>query len=304
MRHLYRFRRSGLLPLACAMMTGISVAMSAASDRLTEVGVVADFRPFDRPLTLLRPPQDEHVSVRIGTVVVAGDRIVLDRADQSVTLQLASGKVARFLGPGDYRVPNGRALGKLTAIFQSLPDLFDGGHGLSGTAASRSIEECGMAGFDPSPITAPVMNAETRVVAGDRDLLLAWNGGCPPFVVTLSSGTATLAHRDSIDKWYVLLNGLSMPSGRYTVRISDASDRHWEGPLQAQAQSPRIPADIASDNSRLGRNAQAICLAQQDDGRWRLESANWLESLRRAEDPLATAISNGLLWGSAAPRQE
>ncbi len=304
MRRSQSFRRSVVLLATYATMTVGSVTTFAAPDRPTEVGVVADFRPFDRPLMLARPPQGEPVSVRIGTVVVAGDRVVLERADQSVTVQLASGKVARFIGPGDYQVPSDRPLGKLTAIFQSLPELFEGGQGLSGTAASRAVEECGMVGFEPSPITAPVMTAETRVVAGDRDLLLAWNGGCPPFTVTLISDTAILARRDSIDERSVLLNGLTLKSGRYTVQISDAGNRHWEGPLQAQSQSPPIPEDIASDRSSLGRNAQAICLARQDDGRWRLEGANWLETLRRAEDPLATAISNGLLWGSAAPRQE
>jgi hypothetical protein len=294
--------KSVVLPAICAVGTVTQWAMAAATDDPVEVGVVADFRPVDRPPVLSRPPHGDPVQVRIGTVVIAGDQVILDKVDQSMTVQLADGDVMRFVGPGDFRVPNGRSLGKLAAIFQSLPELFNDTHGLSGTAASRSVEECGMSGFEPAPVTAPLQGSDARVLAGSRDLLLAWNGGCPPFSVTLSSSVTTLAHRESISDWHVSLYGLALMPGRYTVRISDSEGRHWEGTLHAQSQLPPIPAEVASDNSALGRNAQAICLARADAGRWRLESVNRFYSYGRAGDPFAIAISDRLLRGTNAER--
>jgi len=293
-----RWTRAVLLA-TCALGTLSGLARAVASGEPTEVGVVADFRPLNRSLAFLRPPQGQYVAVRIGTVVVAGDRVVLGK-DESVSVQLASGDLNRFAGPGDFRVPNGRPLGRLAAVFQSLPELFADEQGLAGTAASRSIEDCGMFGFKPAPISVPAMSADTRIVAGKRSLLLAWSGGCPPFAVTLRSDATTHVQRKSIDEWEVLLKELALRPGRYSLRISDASGRHWDGSFSAQAQSPDLPAEVASDNTPLGRNAQAICLAGHDEGNWRLESANRLQPLRRAGDPLATGISRQLLWGGAS----
>lgn len=300
MKRLNDRRGRAVLLASCALGAICSLALGAASDEPPAVGVVADFRPLSRSMTFSRPPQGQSVAVRIGTVVVAGDRVVLDKTDESITVQLANGELTRFAGPGNFRVPNGRPLGRLAAVFRSLPRLFEDERGLSGTAASRSVEDCGMFGFEPAPITVPAMPADTRIVAGKRALLLAWKGGCPPFTVTLRSGAAMLSQRDSIDEWEVLLKELSLSPGRYTVKVSDAGNRHWEGSFSAQPQSAPIPEDIASDSSPLGRTAQAICLAgQQNEGNWRLESANRLQPLRRDGDLLATSISRQLLWGGA-----
>jgi hypothetical protein len=46
--------------------------------------------------------------------------------------------------------------------------------------------------------------------------------------------------------------------------------------------------------------AQAIWLAQHEDGRWRLESFERLRPLIRAGDALAGTIGDGVLWGAAA----
>lgn len=291
--------RSGAL--ACIVLLGASgLAASAPVHAATDgVGVVAEYRPASARFNFSRPPRGEPVAVRIGTVVLAGDQLTLP-AGASVKLQLADGKTRDFQGPGDFVVPEAGALGKLASIFQSLPKLFDDEYRLSGTAASRGGEECADAG-KAGPIEVPILVPGSRVAAGERDLPLAWRGGCPPFVVAVRSGRDQLVHRESIEGWQVRLDDVRLDAGRYAVLITDATGKRFEGQLDAVPAIPQIPADLRADASNLGVTAQAVWLASQEAGRWRLDSFELLRPLIRAGDPLAGTIGDGLLWGSSAP---
>jgi hypothetical protein len=145
----------------------------------------------------------------------------------------------------------------------------------------------------------PILVPGARIVAGKRDLPLAWRGGCPPFIVKLVSGKDSLVDRESIEGWQVRLDDVPMPVGHYSVIINDATGRRFEGSLEAVSRGPTIPPDIAADTSGLGTIAQATWLAGQGGGQWRLESFELLRPLIRAGDPLAGSIGDGVLWGAA-----
>jgi hypothetical protein len=149
-------------------------------------------------------------------------------------------------------------------------------------------------------IEVPILAPGARIVAGDRDLPLAWRGGCAPFVVTVLAGGQSLVHRESIEGRQIRLDDVPLATGRYAVVITDADSRRFEAPLEAVGAGPAVPAEIAADTSSLGVVAQAIWLAQHEDGRWRLESFERLRPLIRAGDPLAGTIGDGVLWGGAA----
>jgi hypothetical protein len=270
----------------------------AASSAAAGVGVVAEYRPAAGRFTFTRAPRGESVPVQIGSVVMAGDRVTLP-AGASVTVQLANGESSSFRGPGTFAVPDARPLGKLAAIFQSIPDLFDEEFRMGGTAASRGGEPCGQAGTDVKPIEVPILVPGARVVAGQRDLPLAWHGGCPPFVVKVLSGANSLVHRESIDGWQVRLDDVPLTAGRYAIAISDVAGRRYDGSLEAVEAGPVLPPELAADTSKLGVTAQAVWLARQDGGRWRLDSFERLRPLIRAGDPLAGSIGDVVLWGPA-----
>lgn len=274
----------------------VPVAGAAASGAESGVGVVAEYRPAAGRFAFTRPPGGENVPVRIGLVVMAGDLVTLP-AGASVTVQLANGETTIFKGPGRFAVPTSSALGKLGAIFQSMMDLADEDFRLAGTAASRGGESCRQDGAPVHPIEVPILVRGARIVAGKRDLPLAWRGGCPPFVVKLVSGKDSLVDRESIEGWQVRLDDVPLSVGHYSVVINDATGRHFEGSLEAVSQGPTIPPDLAADTSKLGTIAQAAWLAGQDDGQWRLESFERLRPLIRAGDPLAGSIGDGVLWG-------
>lgn len=264
------------------------------------VGVVAEYRPAAGRFQFARAPGGQGVPVRIGAVVQAGDRVTLP-AGASVTLQLANGEMAVFKGPGSHTVPDARPLGRLAAVFRSMPKLFDDEYRLSGTAASRGGEPCVESGKPVPQIEVPILVPGASVVAGERDLPLAWRGGCAPFVVQVLAGNERVVHRESIEGRQVRLDDVPLAPGRYRVVITDQGGRRFENALEAVTQGPVLPADLAADTSALGTVAQAVWYSEQDGGRWRLESFERLRPLIRAGDPLAGALGDGVLWGSASP---
>ena len=270
----------------------------AATGAESGVGVVAEYRPAAKRFTFTRQPGAEVVPVQIGSVVMAGDRVTLP-AEGSVIVQLANGETASFKGPGTFVVPAAPRLGKVAAILQSMSALLDDDYRIAGTAASRGGEKCEQTGGEVSPIGVPILVPGARVNAGQRDLPLAWRGGCPPFVVRVLSGKDSVIHRESIEGWQVRLDEVPMPVGPYSVAITDAAGRRFTADLNAVERGPEMPPELVTDTSSLGVIAQAAWLAGQDGGRWRLESFERLRPLIRAGDPLAGAVGDGVLWGPA-----
>jgi hypothetical protein len=263
--------------------------------------VVAEYRPAAGRFTFARASGEAPVPVRIGTVVQAGDTVSLP-AGALVTLQLANGETTVFEGPGSHTVPDARPLGWLAAVFQSMPTLFDDEYRLSGTAASRGGEPCVASGQSVGPIEVPILVRGASVIAGERDLPLAWRGGCAPFVVQVLTGNeGVVVHRESIEGRQVRLDDVPLEPGRYSVVITDQGGRRYENSLEALAKGPTMPEELAADASPLGTVAQAVWYAELDGGRWRLESFERLRPLIRAGDPLAGALGDGVLWGTASP---
>jgi hypothetical protein len=289
-----------LVVLALAAAFASVPAAGAAENAGGGVGVVAEYRPAAARFDFTRPPSGNAVAVRIGSVVMAGDKVTLP-AGASVTVQLANGDTSSFKGPGTFVVPDARPLGKLGVIYSSLLTIFDDEYKLAGTAASRGGEQCGKDGVEIEPIHVPILVPGARVIAGVRDLPLAWRGGCPPFVVKVLSGANSLVYRESIAGWQVRLDDVPLTVGTYKVVVTDAQGRQLDTTLEAVKAGPTVPPDLAADGSNLGITAQAIWLAGQDSGRWRLESFERLRPLIRAGDPLAGSIGDGVLWG-APPR--
>jgi hypothetical protein len=282
-----------------ALVATVPCTGSAAPGADAGVGVVAEYRPASGRFTLVRAPGGDSIPVQIGAVVVAGDKVTLP-AGASLTLQLSSGERADFKGPGTFSVPDARPLGKLAAVFQSLSRVFDDEYRLSGTAASRGGEDCGQGGRDVAPIDVPILAPGAKVVAGERDIPLAWRGGCPPFAVAVVAEGGRVVRRESIEGWQVRLDAVPLTPGRYAIAIAGATGQRYEGSLVAVPTGPAIPPDLVADTTPLGITAQAMWLAGQDEGRWRLDSFEKLRPLIRAGDPLAGSLGDGLLWGSTA----
>jgi hypothetical protein len=281
-------------PVWLGLVLLVAVRPAIADD--AAVGVVAEYRPAAARYVIERS-SSHPVPVRIGTVVMAGDQVTLPTGG-TLVLRLADGERREIRGPRTYDVPASQSLGKLAAIFGSIPALFDDEFRVEGTAAARGGEKCSRSAADSQPIEIPILAPGARIIAGERDLPLAWRGGCAPFVVTLWSGERKLIDRESIEGRQVRLDDLPLVRGRYDVTIVDGSGLEGHATIEAVDAGPTLPVELANDTSALGVIAQAVWLAQQDVGRWRLDSFERLRPLIRSGDSLAGAIGDGLLWGT------
>lgn len=282
---------------AATLAVAVPLHFAAAADD-SGVGIVASYRPAAARFTLARSPDGTAVPVRIGTVVMAGDRIQLP-AGASLVVQLANGKSRTFTGPEVHEVADTGALGHLKSIFGSMSGVFDDEFRQEGLAGSRGGEPCTPQGEAVKPIEVPILMPGARIVAGERDLPLAWRGGCAPFVVSVLAGGKTLLDRESIEGRQVRLDDVPLAAGRYSIVITDAGGRRSDSTLEAMTSGPALPAELAADSTPLGIVAQAVWLADHEGGRWRLESFEKLRPLIRAGDPLAGTIGDGVLWGSS-----
>jgi hypothetical protein len=291
------FAVSGSVVVSVMLLGFIADASRAAADDEDGIGIVAEYRPAAGRYNFTRGPGAENVPVRIGTIVMAGDKLSLP-AGSSVLVRLADGKSVQYVGPKEVTVPDAPPLGKVATFLKSLKDVYDHDYRREGTAESRGGETCAAPGEPVRPIDVPILAPGARIIAGERDLPLAWRGGCAPYVVTLLAGADKLVDRESIEGRQVRLDDVRLVPGRYEVRIADATGLKYEASLEVLSAGPVIPVELAADNSALGVIAQAVWLADQDGGRWRLDSFEKLRPLIRAGDPLAGTIGDGVLWGS------
>ncbi len=279
-------------------LAGISILLAPkceAGDR--SIGVIGEYRPAAARLVLKRAPDGREIPIRIGTIVAAEDSVTLP-AGASVVVQLASGERKQFSGAGTFQMPKSNTLGTLARFFESISSLFDDEYRLEGTAASRGAEQCDEnATVDSMEI--PLLAHGASMTAGTRDLPLAWTAGCGPFQVELWSASKGSLVRERTTEHRLRLDAIPFEIGDHRVTIIDSRGRKIERVLTVVDQAPRMPSDLANDTSALGTIAQAIWLAEQDGGRWRIESFDRLRPLIRGGNELAGAIGDGVLWGMA-----
>lgn len=282
--------------LACVTLT-IAVATTAWAEG--GVGIIAEYKPAAARFHITRAGTDS-VPVRIGTEVWAGDRLTLP-AGAAVVVQQGDGRRRQFAGPGSFKIPDAAPLGKLSAFFRSISTVFDDEYRLAGTAASRGGDGCRVGDGEVRSIEVPILAGKPALVAGERDLPLAWLGGCTPFTVSLHAVDGSTLYRESVEGRQARLDDVPLAVGQYSVVIEDATGLMFRGSVEVVSTAPEMPSDISGDHSPLGVIAGAIWLAEQDGGRWRFDSFERLRPLIRAGDPLAGVIGDGVLWGHYGP---
>jgi hypothetical protein len=283
--------------LMCVLASAMAMPTIATAQSGDEVGVVAEYRPVTGRYVLLRGTRDS-VAVKLGTVVHAGDAVLLP-AGASIMVQRPRTEPLRLDGPGRQVVPTSPRMGALASFFRKLPNLFDDSYRQSRMAAGRGQTQCPGAGTPAAAIEFPMLSPGARIAAGPRDLPLAWRGGCPPYSIYLIAGTDTLVH--GITKIpQARLNGLTLRQGPLQFVIDDAAGQHFVGTLEVMAGLPTSPPELVADTSAFGTVAHAAWLADVEGGRWQFDAFERLRPLIRAGDELASALGDAILWGRAA----
>jgi hypothetical protein len=98
------------------------------------------------------------VAARIGTTVMAGDKVTLPQ-DGVLVVQLADQTSRRYSGPGTYDIPAVPGGNRMMAVLASIPALFEEQHRRYGTAATRGSAQCGAPDAQPEPLAVPIADA-------------------------------------------------------------------------------------------------------------------------------------------------
>jgi hypothetical protein len=279
---------------AAVLIAAAGGARAAAAQGIA--GIVIEYQPAAATHTVQRAQDGVSELVGLGTPVHVGDRVVIGERG-AVTIEFANGRRETYTGPQTVLVPAVPPLGVAGRIIQGLRSLVAQEYRSGTTAATRGTGECaGVA--DPPPVTAPVLRPVTRLLAGTRDLSLAWLGGCAPYAVRLERGGRSLVDAAGLGRPLLRTDTIVLEPGAYRLAITTS------GPATGAAFDvivadalPAAPDGLDADDSPLGHVARAAWLAELDDGAWRWEAFQLLRPLIREGHTLAGVLADLLMWG-------
>lgn len=149
----------------------------------------------------------------------------------------------------------------------------------------------GYAAIGVAPLAVPVLvAAQTNLVAGQRELYVAWTGGAAPFSVQLLDARdgREITSINKLSTRSVLLPATALEPGQYTLWIRNRAGHRMEGIREnalmvlPQDALPEVPQVLLS--SALSKEARTLFyadhLATLDDGRWTLEALQHVVGLK------------------------
>jgi hypothetical protein len=138
----------------------------------------------------------------------------------------------------------------------------------------------------PTVFEVPILASDrSLLLAGRREVFVAWRGGAPPFKVTLADAATNGVRAQRVDvrrTCAVYLPGVELNPGRYRLTVTDANNVDvQEDNLFVVAEAPAEPrelhdADLPAESHRL---FTATWLGLWDHGRWAFEAQQRVASM-------------------------
>jgi hypothetical protein len=193
----------------------------------------------------------------------------------------------------------------LLALVQFVADLIphpNQGPGPQGAAVQAAIQGSGPS---DTTIAIPLIDKPLALmVAGRRDLRMAWFGGAPPFRVRLFSASSTVVGElDSVPDRVVTLRDLDLAPGVYYFEVGCEHATHGSSfRVDPPEALPRMSGtDLnalaqTAESDELKETLRAGWLSQQENGAWALQA---YQDLARVPDdyPPASALRSTLEHG-------
>jgi hypothetical protein len=250
-----------------------------------------------KPLALKRPA--------MMTELLSGDRILINDSKASLTLLTSTGRLsvtAEMSKREGYEV-----IASPNSIWSNLVALVTDQITLGQTqvisASSRGVPWLNAEG-------APTIPADqtqfSKLAAGERELHFRWQGGTPPYRLSLIRDEQVLSEINVTKGSEASLPRLAWPPGDYTLVITDkrglASDGHARGSVTANlilfdpADIPPMPSALA--NSPLPEDARQLLyadwLARQGEGEWSMEAIQQAFPYAKSYSPVGNWLRQ---WG-------
>lgn len=315
----------------CVLVAGLSAALSgpsfAQSPQTDPDGIVAyidHIIPSGAQLADIAKITGDNIDIRLkdnpgNFQFRLGDQITVTRPDVVVMVRILANNETVVLTAKDKPLPFQQAAvpGLMRSVAIWLEGVLQGadqaGESKTATTASRGIDtgpwynETGKTN-EPVTFQIPILAASRSVLAaGNRSIFVSWQGGVPPFSVTLSAADTgrivaqTVGVRGTCAAY---LPRTDLRPGHYRLTLTDAQNvKEQEDSLFVVAEVPAEPRELRDAN--LPEEARqlyaATWLGVLDHGIWAFEAQQRVTAM----DCRSAAVEDWLRqWGSSTPCAE
>jgi hypothetical protein len=262
------------------LLTFLLLASPALADG--EIGCVDEFRGDASAYKIIRA--DKELAMQLLLPMHNGDRIEMTNEDGSVTIRLAGQLPPLVWSKAD----------SVNALSVEIPRASFWSNLMDETVAfispldrqKRQQVLANIRNDGNEAFAVPLLESPQTIAAGNRTIALGWQK--PSQVVEISilskSGKKIISKaKGSGGLW--ISPALALKPGNYRVEIL-AGGKKLSGKITAAdpAALPEIPAELRFETipEPLRRTAQALWLARQDKGQYRLEALALLAGVRRS----------------------
>ena len=315
----------------CVLVAGLSAALSGLSfaqfpqtDADQVVAYIDRIIPSDARLADIAEIKRDNIELRLKDNPVKfqfrlGDQITVTRQDAVVMVRLLATNETVVVTTKDKPLTFKQSAvpGLMRSVATWLIGVLQGsdqaGDSSTRTTASRGVNtgpcynETGKTN-EPVTFQIPILAASRSVLAaGNRSIFVSWQGGVPPFSVTLSAAETgnvlaqTVGVRGTCAAY---LPRIDLRPGRYRLTLTDAQNvKEQEDSLFVVAEAPAEPSELRDAN--LPEDARqlyaATWLGVLDHGIWAFEAQQRVAAM----DCRSAAVEDWLRqWGSSTPCAE
>ena len=271
----------------------LAVAFSSTALGRTDIGWIEKINGDSVDVQIIR--NSNKVDAIQFLAIQQGDNVSIVRGSTSVEISLANGKRLRVdkstpqiaLQTGAIPSLSGNLMNWVGSLASKEPN----GNRIV-TASTRNIGAF-------KKLSVPLLRDNTTIVAGERKLALAWQGGKAPFEVKLvrldtqavEATFKTLAANR-------LVETINLPPGTYELVVGDSAGASWHERVITVTSSglPEAPAEFNVLSPSLRRVISAAWLSGIDDGKWALEAYTLIAALPQyspADNRLLQALEMG-----------
>lgn len=234
-----------------------------------------------------------------------GDIVELQDDKAVVTIRYSTGKTVSLRkgakSETSFAIVDDREQPLSKRVITWIQQHFTSGSAQQVPAASKGLKCANTATDFPEKFDIPVMTpSELFLSSKERSLYFPWQGGLPPYSVTLvkTDGGEVVAGKKVERSCEVLLDKMLLQPGTYEVKIVDSLRAEVAGGpivVVAPGKVPPVPEELKAEELPEDLRAlyYAIWLGSQENGRWRLEALQQLVPVMGTSETVRAWLNSG-----------
>ncbi|WP_430232281.1 hypothetical protein [Nitrosomonas communis] len=279
-----------LIVLISSALVTITLPVYAGADEA--VGQIEYFNGLPESYVIKR--NNKKIFGMIGELIYGGDEIEVLEANKYIILNLGEKPTKISIGknpidrpinyPSPYKVSSeekpysSTTTAVLTNISKWASSLFTRWH----EDDIRKIGKYIIRGT--SDLQLPLLGVEEKIIIENKNLYLGWKGGRAPYRIRIySEYDREPIIEKSVQENNIKLDSIALSPKSYGLRIDDADNKTVKANFTVISRDklPSIPIEIKDSNlpEIAKKTLIATWLASQDNGKWTLESYQWVAGI-------------------------